>query len=146
VPPPVLVETTVEIREISNVLRRAFVAGEFVHLAGRTPATCAAPKLHVDGRVLGPVETSSDGTFDVGVVTRDLSVGRHVAEVFCTNPVARLMRTSFWVAAPQSSSNIFFVVLVSLFMVYAIGWVGLRTLAGPSLAKNASAVRPGARA
>jgi hypothetical protein len=132
--PPVTtrVEAAITIREISDVVRRAFVAGEAVRLAGRAPASCL-PTLHLDGKVTGPIDTQRDGTFDVGFATRDLAAGRHIAEVVCTNPAALLLRKTFWVAAPQSSSNVFAIVLVSLLVVYAIGWVGLRTVAGMTI-------------
>jgi iron complex outermembrane receptor protein len=42
------------------------------------------------------------------------------------------VRKTFWVAAPISSSNILFVALASLLVLFAIGWVALRTLAGTS--------------
>jgi len=129
----------ITIQEISNVLRRAFVAGEAVRLAGTAPAGCEAT-LHVDGAALGPIAATAAGAFDIGVDTGDLPAGRHVAEVFCSNPATRLMRTVFWVAAPQSSSNLFFVALGSLLVIYAIGWVGLRTLAGSSLVTSAATV------
>ena len=85
--------------------------------------------------LLGPVDTRTGGAFELGIVTRYLAAGRHVAEIFCTDPVARLSRTVFWVAAPQTSSNLFFVILVSLFMVGAIGWVALGTFASAALGK-----------
>jgi len=128
----VTVKGAIAIREISNVVRRAFVAGEAVHVAGRAPAGCL-PKLHLDGKVIGAIATQRDGAFDLEFATRDLAAGNHLAEVFCTSPAALLLRKIFWVAAPQSSSNVFAIVLVSLLVVYAIGWVGLRTLAGTTV-------------
>jgi len=125
----VQVKGALAIREISNVVRRAFVAGEGVRVAGRAPAGCL-PRLHLDGRALGAIATQRDGSFDLEFATRDLAAGSHLAEVFCTSPAALLLRKIFWVAAPQSSSNVFAIVLVSLLVVYAIAWVGLRTLAG----------------
>ncbi len=139
--PAAQVEAVIEIREISNVLRRAFVAGEAVHVIGNAPAGCSAPALHIDGRLVGLVEPTSNGSFDIPIVTRDLAAGRHTAEVFCTTPAARLMRTAFWVAAPQSSSNLFFVIVVSLLVIYAIGWVALRTIAGGWLGARVPTVR-----
>jgi len=139
-----VVEQTVAINEISNVLRRAFVAGESVHLAGTVPGGCDAT-LHLDGSAIGPVDATAAGVFSLDVVTSELPAGRHVAEVFCDNPSTRLSRTVFWVAAPQSSSNLFFVALGSLLVIYAIGWVGLRTLAGPTLVTSAASLRAGAR-
>jgi hypothetical protein len=126
------VRGAIAIREISNVVRRAFVAGEAVRVAGRAPAGCL-PKLHLDGKLIGAIATERDGSFDLEFATRDLAAGNHVAEVFCTSPAALLLRKIFWVAAPQSSSNVFAIVLVSLLVVYAICWVGLRTLAGTSV-------------
>ncbi len=130
--------------EISNVLRRAFVAGESVRLTGTAPAGCDAT-LQVDGTALGPIEATAAGVFDLNVETSELPAGRHIAEVFCSNPATRLLRTVFWVAAPQSSSNLFFVALGSLLVIYAIGWAGLRTLAGSSLVTAAASTRRTAR-
>ncbi len=133
--PPVVTPATVEvkraiaIRAISSIVRRAFVAGEAIRVAGSAPADCL-PKLRLDGALTGKVATQSDGSFDLGVETRDLAAGRHVAEVSCSNPAALLARKVFWVAAPQTSSNLLAVVLASLLVVLAIGWVGLRMFAG----------------
>ncbi len=113
----------------SAFLRRALVAGEFVHLTGRAPADCS-PVLRIDGDSLGPVDTKRNGDFDLAIATRDLSTGRHVAEVACKNLNGVLVRKTFWIAAPISSSNILFIALASLLVLFAIGWVALRTLAG----------------
>jgi hypothetical protein len=138
--PPKVVPVPPAIPDLSKVITRAFVAGEAVHFADKAPNGCD-PILHVDGRSAGAVPTRNDGTFDVAAVTRDLAAGEHVAEVYCTHPVGRLLHTSFWVAAPQSSSNVFFVVLVSLLVVFAIGWVSLRTLAGSGSAPPTAGAR-----
>jgi hypothetical protein len=130
-PPPVLVAPTVAIREISDVIPRAFVAGEDVRLAGAGPPGCD-PYLTVDGQRQGSVPVGNTGAFDLAVLTRDLAAGQHVAEVLCTHPSAALLRTTFWIAAAQTSSDIFFVVVASLLVVVAVGWVCLRTLAGGS--------------
>jgi len=135
-PPPPKVVPAVSIPDLSQVITRAFVAGEAVHLADAAPNGCD-PILRVDGRSVGAVPTRSDGTFDVAAVTRDLSAGKHVGEVYCTHPVARLLHTTFWVAAAQSSSNVSFVMLISLLVVLAIAWASLRTLVGPGSAPAA---------
>ena len=134
--PPKVVPAPVSIPDLSQVLKRAFVAGEAVHLADAAPNGCD-PILRVDGRSVGAVPTRSDGTFDVAAVTRDLAAGKHVGEVYCTHPVARLLHTTFWVAAAQSSSNVSFVMLISLLVVLAIAWASLRTLVGPGSAPAA---------
>ncbi len=115
----------------SAFLRRALVAGESVQLSGRVPADCS-PILRIDGQTLGPVDTARNGDFDLAVPTRDLSTGKHVAEVACKNRNAVLVRKTFWIAAPISSSNILFIALASLLVLFGIGWVALRTLAGNS--------------
>jgi hypothetical protein len=130
-PPSVPVE---EIQNVSYVLRRAFVAGQSVRVTGLAPNGCD-PTLHLDGSLVGPIATSRDGAFDLSVATHDLPPGQHLAEVYCTNPAALLVRTQFWVAAPQSSSNLLFVVFSSLFVLYALGWVALRTVAGPAASR-----------
>jgi hypothetical protein len=130
---PVQVRGAVAVRLISAVRRRALVAGEFVRLTGRAPADCG-PILRVDGETTGPVTTARDGSFDLRVGTRDLATGRHVAEVFCSRRDATLLRKTFWIAAPISSSNVLVVVLAALLVLFALGWVGLRTIAGSAAA------------
>src|SRR5262249_21239496 len=132
---PGLVEPSVSIPNVSFVFRRAFVAGQAVQLRGPAPPP-RAPHLHPDRRLLGPPPPGAGGLFDVAVATHDLAPGQHVAEVFCTNPVALLQRTVFWVAAPESGSNVLFVALSSLLVLCALGWVALRTFAGPSMART----------
>jgi hypothetical protein len=122
-----------QIRATSIVLRRAQIAGESVQLEGNAPDGCD-PILRVDDQFVRSVPVDRLGNFDIGVETRDLAAGRHVAEVFCSNPTALLLRKTFWVAAPVSNSIIVFVALVSLLVLLAIGWVGVRTLAGTSAA------------
>jgi hypothetical protein len=88
------------------------------------------------------VSTSRDGTFDLSVGTRDLAAGRHVAEVVCTKRDATLVRKTFWIAAPISSSNILFVAMAALLVLFAIGWVALRSIAGGSVAATAAKPQP----
>jgi len=126
---PVEVRGAVAVRLISAVQRRALVAGEFVRLTGRAPADCG-PILRVDGESTGPVTTARDGSFDLRVGTRDLAAGRHVAVVFCSRRDATLLRKTFWIAAPISSSNVLVVALAALLVLLAIGWVGLQTITG----------------
>jgi hypothetical protein len=144
-PPPVVVTEVkgeVAVQLISNTLRRAFVAGEGLHLAGDAPGGCD-PRLRVDGKAVGPIAVGSGGGFDLDVPTSDLAAGRHVAEVFCSTSSATLRRTVFWVAAPQSSSNLFVVGLTSLLVLCALAWVCLRSLAGSTVTASAVAA-PGA--
>jgi hypothetical protein len=129
------------VRLISSVQRRALVAGEFVRLSGKDPGNCG-PVLRIDGLSTGPVSTSRDGTFDLSVGTRDLAAGRHVAEVVCTKRDATLVRKTFWIAAPISSSNILFVAMAALLVLFAIGWVALRSIAGGSVAATAAKPQP----
>jgi hypothetical protein len=123
-----------QVRATFTSVRRAFVAGEAVQLTGTAPDGCD-PILRVDDQFVRSVDVDRAGNFDVSAETRDLASGRHVAEIFCTNPNALLMRKVFWVAAPASSSIIVFIALGSLLVLLAIGWVGVRTLAGASSAK-----------
>jgi hypothetical protein len=120
------------------VRRRAYIAGESVRLAGQAPDGCD-PILRIDGQFVESVSVDRVGNFDVGAETRDLASGRHVAEIFCTSPSALLMSTTFWVAAPVSSSFIVFVALMSLLVLIAIGWVGVRTLMGSTATEGAKA-------
>jgi hypothetical protein len=122
---------------VSDVIPRAFVAGEDVRLGATAPPGCD-PILRVDGEQQGSVPVASSGRLNLAVLTRDLPAGQHVAEVFCTHPAAAVLHTVFWIAAAQTSSNIFFVVVASLLVVFAVGWVCLRTLAGGSTATAAS--------
>jgi hypothetical protein len=130
--PGVSVGGRVAVRGSTSSLRRVRVAGEVVRLQGNAPPGCD-PVLRVDDRLIGPVDVERDGSFDVDVQTNDLDPGRHVAVVECTNPTAPLLTKVFWVAAPLSSSNILLVALSSMSMVFALGWVGLQTLAGSGL-------------
>jgi hypothetical protein len=132
VPTVVVIQGAVVIREVSDVIPRAFVAGQDVRLVGAGPPGCD-PILRVDSQPRGSVRVTGSGAFDLAVLTRDLPAGQHVAEVLCTHPSAVLLRTTFWIAAPQTSTSIFFVVVASLLVVIAIGWVCLRSLAGGSI-------------
>ncbi|MCJ7439320.1 MAG: hypothetical protein MUP97_16370, partial [Acidimicrobiia bacterium] len=139
---PIVIETPVvvnqpetQVRANSSVRRRAYIAGQSVRLAGKAPAGCD-PILRVDEQFVRSVTTDRSGNFDISTETRDLASGRHVAEVFCTRPAALLLSKTFWIAAPVSSSFIVFVALMSLLVLLAIGWVGLRTLAGTSAASQ----------
>ncbi|MCJ7671366.1 MAG: hypothetical protein MUP67_04885, partial [Acidimicrobiia bacterium] len=117
------------VRPVSSVRRRALVAGEFLRLSGTAPDGCD-PILDIDGESRGRVDTARDGTFDISYRTTDLAAGRHVATVVCSSRNATLLSKVFWVAAPISNSSIVLVALASLLVLFAIGWVGFRTLAG----------------
>ena len=119
----------------STVRRRAYIAGQSVRLVGKAPAGCD-PILRVDEQFVRSVTTDRNGNFDISTETRDLASGRHVAEVFCTRPTALLLSKTFWIAAPVSNSSVVFVALISLLVLIAIGWVGLRTLVGTSAASQ----------
>lgn len=116
------------IRTISSVRSRALVAGEILHLSGRAPEGCD-PLLRIDGIVQGRVATGPDGDFEIRYRTTDLAAGRHLAEVVCPGRGVLLSKV-FWVATPVGSSSIVLVVFASLLVLLAIGFVGLRTLAG----------------
>ena len=128
-PPPPKVAAVVAVRDVKVEIPRAFVAGEPLRVDAIGPSGCD-PYLLVDGQRQPSVPITAGGTFNVAVATSTLPAGEHVASVFCANPNAEVAHTVFWVAAAQTSSNIFFVVIASLLVVFAVGWVILRTLAG----------------
>jgi len=128
-PPPPTVAAVVTVRDEKTEIPRAFVAGEPVRIDATGPSGCD-PYLLVDGQRQASVPVAADNTFNLAVATSTLPAGEHVASVFCAHPSAEVARTVFWVAAAQTSSNIFFVVVASLLVVFAVGWVILRTLAG----------------
>jgi hypothetical protein len=128
-PPPPKVAPAVAVRDVLTEIPRAFVAGDPLRIGGAIPPGCD-PYLVIDGQRQPSVPPTANDTFNLGVATSTLPAGRHVASVSCTQPAAEVARTVFWVAAAQTSSNIFFVVIASLLVVFAVGWVILRTLAG----------------
>lgn len=83
--------------------------------------------LHVDGELVGAVDTDPAGNFALDVDTSGLSAGEHRAEIVC--PAGTILETAFWVAAPQTSSSTLSVVLVALLTLVALGWVSIRGLA-----------------
>jgi hypothetical protein len=117
----------------SYQLRRAFVPGQPVHLDGTAPADCD-PVLHVDGEPAGAVDTDRAGDFSLDVDTSALSPGQHRAEIVCGN--GAFLETGFWVAATQASSSTLSVVLVALFSIGALGWVGARGLVNSAVTRK----------
>ena len=128
-PPPPKVAPAVAVRDVLTEIPRAFVAGDRLRINGVGPSGCD-PYLLVDGERQTSVPVTANDTFNLAVVTSTLPAGRHVASVACTHPAAEVAHTVFWIAAAQTSSNVFFVVVASLLVVFAVGWVILRTLAG----------------
>lgn len=113
------------IRTDSSEVGRARVAGEAVRVTGVAPDGCR-PVLRIDGTIIDRVDVGRDGSFDVDVVTDELSAGRHVAEVVCSSGV--VVRKAFWIAAPVTSTEIFSVGMLAMLTLGGLGWVGIKTV------------------
>jgi hypothetical protein len=141
--PVIEVKGAEAIRLVSSVRPRALVAGEILRLSGRAPAGCDAV-LRIDGKRQGRVATGPNGQFEIEYRTTDLAAGRHLAEVVCVGRGVLLSKV-FWVATPVGSSSIVLVVFASLLVLFAIAFVGLRTLAGTWAATEADQRAGGGR-